>query len=67
MPAITRAHAPEFTYAPSAPRTNAVASPQSVTRRLLERFALIAFGLYHVPLFINNYPSLGGGTNFQAP
>jgi len=34
---------------------------QSVARRLLERFALIAFGLYHVPLFLNNYPSLGGG------
>ena len=33
----------------------------SVARRLLERFALIAFGLYHVPLFLNNYPSLGGG------
>ncbi len=30
-------------------------------RRLLERFALIAFGLYHIPLFLNNYPSLGGG------
>src|SRR5689334_13834415 len=30
-------------------------------RRLVERFALIAFGLYHVPLFLNNYPSLGGG------
>lgn len=30
-------------------------------RRLAERFALIAFGLYHVPLFLNNYPSLGGG------
>src|SRR5262245_11675988 len=30
-------------------------------RRLLERFALIAFGLYHLPLFLNNYPSLGGG------
>ena len=27
----------------------------------MERFALIAFGLYHVPLFLNNYPSLGGG------
>ena len=27
----------------------------------LERFALIAFGLYHLPLFLNNYPSLGGG------
>ena len=30
-------------------------------RRLAERFALIAFGLYHLPLFLNNYPSLGGG------
>ena len=30
-------------------------------RRLLERFALIAFGLYHLPLFLNNYPTLGGG------
>ncbi|MEO7086349.1 MAG: hypothetical protein ABI442_03490 [Gemmatimonadaceae bacterium] len=33
----------------------------STGRRLLERFALIAFALYHVPLFLNNYPSLGGG------
>ena len=32
-----------------------------VVRRFLERFALIAFALYHVPLFLNNYPSLGGG------
>ena len=30
-------------------------------RLLLERFALIAFGLYHLPLFLNNYPTLGGG------
>ena len=29
--------------------------------RLAERFALIGFGLYHLPLFLNNYPSLGGG------
>lgn len=36
-------------------------SAHSVARRLVERFALIAFGLYHVPLFLNNYPSLGGG------
>jgi hypothetical protein len=36
-------------------------SPQNPERRLLERFALIAFGLYHLPLFLNNYPSLGGG------
>lgn len=34
---------------------------ENPTRRLLERFALIAFGLYHIPLFLNNYPSLGGG------
>ena len=33
----------------------------SVGRRLLERFALIAFGLYHLPLLLNNYPTLGGG------
>ena len=33
----------------------------SAGRRLLERFALIAFGLYHLPLFLNNYPTLGGG------
>jgi hypothetical protein len=33
----------------------------SAARRLLERFALIAFGLYHLPLFLNNYPTLGGG------
>lgn len=38
-----------------------VAPPHGVLRRLAERFALIAFGLYHVPLFLNNYPSLGGG------
>lgn len=29
--------------------------------RLVERFGLIGFGLYHLPLFLNNYPSLGGG------
>jgi hypothetical protein len=28
---------------------------------VLERFALVAFALYHLPLFVNNYPSLGGG------
>src|SRR5262249_57596872 len=33
----------------------------SAGRRLLERFALIAFGLYHLPLFLNDYPTLGGG------
>jgi hypothetical protein len=35
--------------------------PHHVARRAIERFALIAFGLYHLPLFLNNYPSLGGG------
>lgn len=34
---------------------------RSASRRFLARFALIAFGLFHVPLFLNNYPSLGGG------
>src|SRR6187549_2730401 len=32
-------------------------------RRLAERFALVALGLYHLPLFLNNYPSLGGGSS----
>jgi len=43
-------------------RPAAAAAPSGgVTRRFLERFALIAFALYHLPLFLNNYPSLGGG------
>lgn len=46
----------EPAWAPAA----APATP-SLTRRLLERFALIALSLYHLPLFLNNYPSLGGG------
>jgi uncharacterized membrane protein YphA (DoxX/SURF4 family) len=36
-------------------------APDGVARRVVERFALITFGLYHLPLFLNNYPSLGGG------
>lgn len=32
-----------------------------VIRRLAGRFALLAFGLYHIPLLLNDYPSLGGG------
>jgi hypothetical protein len=40
----------------------AVPAPHGLPRRLAERFALIAFGLYHLPLFLNNYPSLGGGS-----
>jgi hypothetical protein len=47
-----------FTYEPTSDAT--LRSP-SVVRRFAERFALIAFGLYHIPLFLNNYPSLGGG------
>lgn len=38
---------------------------QGVVRRLAGRFALLAFGLYHLPLIINDYPSLGGG-GFRA-
>jgi hypothetical protein len=48
-------------YDPSFARPSTPAMKGGVTRRLLERFALIAFGLYHLPLFLNNYPSLGGG------
>jgi len=40
---------------------DAPARSAGVVRRLIERFAFIAFALYHLPLFINNYPSLGGG------
>ncbi len=36
-------------------------------RRFAERFALVAFGLYHLPLFLNNYPSLGGGSGGFSP
>ena len=35
--------------------------PHGLVHRCVERFALIAFALYHLPLFLNNYPSLGGG------
>jgi hypothetical protein len=45
-------------------RTESFTSPSAPGgsgRRFLERFALIALALYHVPLFLNNYPSLGGG------
>lgn len=46
-------------YTPSS--DSAIEQPRGVARRLAERFALIAFALYHLPLFLNNYPSLGGG------
>jgi hypothetical protein len=42
--------------------TDHPAAPHRLTRRVAERFALVAFGLYHLPLFLNNYPSLGGGS-----
>jgi hypothetical protein len=35
--------------------------PRPMAVRLLERFGLVGFGLYHLPLLLNNYPSLGGG------
>jgi len=37
------------------------AAPHSLGRRLIERFALVVFGLYHLPLFLNDYPTFGGG------
>ena len=57
----------------SAALTSAIARPPAekaapppdaaddLIRRLAGRFALIGFALYHLPLFLNNYPSLGGG------
>lgn len=49
--------------ADSPPKGDPVASgtAEGILRRLVERFAFIAFALYHLPLFLNNYPSLGGG------
>ncbi len=40
---------------------DAPAPAHGAARRWLERCALVAFALYHLPLFLNNYPSLGGG------
>ena len=51
---------------PARPDDVTPSKPGSISRRLLERFALIAFGLYHLPLFLNNYPSLGGGGGREA-
>jgi hypothetical protein len=34
---------------------------RSPAQRFVDRFVLVALGLYHLPLFLNNYPSLGGG------
>jgi hypothetical protein len=58
----TEAHerlAPPYEALPAAPDTYMV--PHGIARRFAERFGLIALGLYHIPLFLNNYPSLGGG------
>src|SRR5215213_7156155 len=60
-PPMLRAERSAPPYDPSIARPSTPAMNGGVTRRLLERFALIAFGLYHLPLFVNNYPSLGGG------
>jgi hypothetical protein len=49
-------------HAQAVPMTNQRSAPRHLVRRLGERFALVAFGLYHLPLFLNNYPSLGGGS-----
>jgi hypothetical protein len=58
----TTTYAPPATPPATAPDAGPTpAEPHRVARRLIERFALIAFGLYHLPLFLNNYPSLGGG------
>jgi hypothetical protein len=38
-----------------------VSATPGPARRLAARFALLAFCLYHLPLILNDYPSLGGG------
>ena len=65
---MTATHTPERLAPPSQPlpgsrRTHA--ETHGIARRFAERFGLIAFGLYHLPLFLNNYPSLGGGTSVE--
>lgn len=51
---------------PIPPLTSAAPLPSpGIARRLATRWALLAFGLYHVPLFLNAYPSFGGG-GFQS-
>ena len=53
--------APVVALPTSATYESPATAPHPVGRRVIERFALVAFGLYHLPLFLNNYPSLGGG------
>ncbi|HEX5051877.1 MAG TPA: hypothetical protein VFZ65_08910, partial [Planctomycetota bacterium] len=45
----------------TAPTIHLPSRGHGVVRRAIGRFALLAFALYHLPLFVNNYPSLGGG------
>lgn len=61
MSTTTRPETPAFSNDSPAPEASVKLPRRSTIRTLLERFALIAFGLYHIPLFLNNYPSLGGG------
>lgn len=57
--------APVLTPRLGRPPASAHAAPREhangLILRLAERFALIGFALYHLPLYLNNYPSLGGG------
>lgn len=52
---------PELRPEADSERALALSPGPGVARRLAARFALVAFGLYHLPLMLNNYPSLGGG------
>lgn len=67
MTTPTIARSASATLAPPAstaaePPSDVIPRPtEGIGLRFLQRFALIALGLYHVPLFLNNYPSLGGG------
>lgn len=52
---------PTSTFSGNSTAASAPTASGSASRRFLARFALVAFGLFHIPLFLNNYPSLGGG------
>lgn len=65
LPLVERSPA-ATSFAPTASNAHhdnlaSAARPHSLAQRLIERFALITLALYHLPLFLNNYPSLGGG------
>lgn len=65
MPAVELAELP-IAPPPTAPVATATPAPTEraapgFARRLATRFALVAFACFHLPLFLNNYPSLGGG------